>query len=195
MKQKNYGSYHELAAVLERGMRSAIPFVLAVDGRCGSGKTTLADHLALQYGGIVIHMDDFFLRPEQRTSERLIQPGGNIDYERFESEVLPHLRDEKEEFSYCRYDCSLQKLTEQIRVVKKELIIIEGAYSCHPRFGNAYDFKVFLDVDEKEQCERILKRNGKEMLGRFINEWVPKEELYFKTFGIQENCDLILNGR
>lgn len=75
---------------------------------------------------------------------------------------------------------------------KRELIIVEGVYSCHPRFGNVYDFKIFLDIDEKEQRERILKRNGKEMLERFINEWIPKEELYFRTFGIQKNCELIL---
>lgn len=190
----NYGSYHELAAVLERGIRPALPFVLAVDGRCGSGKTTLANYIAGQYRGSLIHMDDFFLRPEQRTAERLVQPGGNIDYERFESEVLPHLRDETEEFSYSRYDCSLQRLTEQIRVSKKELIIVEGAYSCHPRFGNVYDFKIFLDIDEKEQHQRILKRNGKEMLVRFMDEWIPKEELYFRTFSIKEKCNLVLDG-
>lgn len=35
--------------------------------------------------------DDFFLRPEQRTPERLAEPGGNLDRERMKSEVIDRL--------------------------------------------------------------------------------------------------------
>ena len=59
------------------------PLIVALDGRCASGKTTLAALLQQQTGCSVVHMDHFFLRPEQRTRERLEQPGGNVDYERF----------------------------------------------------------------------------------------------------------------
>ena len=51
--------------------------------------------------------------------------------------------------------------------------------------------KVFLDISPEEQKERILKRNGAYMLSRFVNEWIPKEETYFDTFGIRKTCDLI----
>ena len=44
--------------------------IVALDGRCASGKTTLAAELAKRYGWSVVHMDHFFLRPEQRTLER-----------------------------------------------------------------------------------------------------------------------------
>ena len=44
--------------------------VVAIDGKCTSGKTTLASKLAEIYDCNVFHMDDFFLRPEQRTPER-----------------------------------------------------------------------------------------------------------------------------
>ena len=57
--------------------------VVAIDGKCTSGKTTLAARLAEIYDCNVFHMDDFFLRPEQRTPERFAQIGGNVDYERF----------------------------------------------------------------------------------------------------------------
>ena len=59
------------------------PLLIAVEGRCASGKTTLASALQKELGCCVFHMDDFFLRPEQRTRERLLTAGGNIDYERF----------------------------------------------------------------------------------------------------------------
>ena len=49
-----------------------------------------------------------------------------------------------------------------------------------------------MDVDPAEQQERILARNGREMLSRFISEWIPKEELYFRTFRIKEKCSICL---
>ena len=62
------------------------PMLIAVDGRCASGKTTLASALERETGCNVIHMDHFFLRPEQRTKQRLEEPGGNVDYERFQED-------------------------------------------------------------------------------------------------------------
>ena len=64
---------------------------VAIDGPCTSGKTTFAAMLNRRFGGNVLHMDDFFLRSEQRTPERFAEPGGNVDRERFETEVLAPL--------------------------------------------------------------------------------------------------------
>ena len=74
--------------IIENQMKRKRPLVIALDGRCGSGKSTLSRRLSDTYPCSVIHMDDFFLRPEQRTEERLSETGGNIDYERFEEEVI-----------------------------------------------------------------------------------------------------------
>ena len=41
--------------------------IVAIDGNCASGKTTLTAQLAEHFDCNVFHMDDFFLRPEQRT--------------------------------------------------------------------------------------------------------------------------------
>ena len=56
---------------------------VAIDGPCASGKTVFAASLHERFGGNVLHMDDFFLRPEQRTPERFAEPGGNVDRERY----------------------------------------------------------------------------------------------------------------
>ena len=46
---------------------AAAPVVLALDGRCGSGKTTMAAALAEQFpDSIVLHTDDFYLPPADR---------------------------------------------------------------------------------------------------------------------------------
>ena len=73
-------------------LKTGDQIVIAIDGNCTAGKTTLASVLAKEYDCNVFHMDDFFLRPEQRTAQRYAQPGGNVDYERFREEVMIPLK-------------------------------------------------------------------------------------------------------
>ena len=105
--------------------------IVAIDGPCTSGKTTLASQLETLYDCNVFHMDDFFLRPQQRTADRFAEVGGNIDYERFYEEVLTPLQ-KGLPFSYRPFDCSTFTLPEPIQVSPKKLNIIEGTYSHHP---------------------------------------------------------------
>lgn len=45
--------------------------VIAIDGRCAGGKTTLGSYLEQEFDANLFHMDDFFLQAGQRTKERL----------------------------------------------------------------------------------------------------------------------------
>ena len=102
-----------------RALAAAQPHVLvAIDGRCAAGKTTLAASLQAQLECNVFHMDDFFLRPEQRTPERLRQPGGNVDYARFLTEVLRPLYD-GQAVTYRPYDCHTQRRKDAADVHKR----------------------------------------------------------------------------
>lgn len=151
--------------------------IIAIDGKCTSGKTTLAGHLAQHYDCNVVHMDDFFLRPEQRTPERFAQIGGNIDYARFYTEVLVPLK-AGIPFAYRPFLCGSQTLGDPISVAPKKLTIIEGTYSLHPYFEDPYDLKILLTVTDELQRQRILQR-PRFLHGRFFNEWIPMENRYF----------------
>ena len=151
--------------------------IVAIDGKCTSGKTTLASKLAEIYDCNVFHMDDFFLRPEQRTPERFAEVGGNVDYERFQEEVLLPLKNGKA-FSYRPFDCSTFTLAVPVAVAPKKLNIVEGTYSHHPYFGNPYDLKILLTVDEETQRQRILERPAF-LHKRFFETWIPMENKYF----------------
>lgn len=182
-----YMKYYPVFSEIDRALveHPTGQVTVAIDGRCGSGKSTLGRILQEIYSCNLFHMDDYFLRPGQRTGERLKEAGGNVDYERFRSEIFDHLSDE-DGFEYQRYDCTRQCLTEYIRVPGAKLNIIEGAYSQHPYFGDVYDRRFFLDIDAQEQTERIRKRNGERMLERFKNEWIPMENRYFDAYQIKE---------
>ena len=168
------------------GQKGAV--LVAIDGNCTAGKTTLAAKLAERYDCNVFHMDDFFLRPEQRTPERYAQPGGNVDYERFFQEVMTPLL-AGETFSYRPFDCKTFTLAEPVQVTPKPLTVIEGTYSLHPYFGDVYDLKVLLTVPEEKQRQRILQRPAA-LHRRFFEAWIPMENHYFSHFDLQP--DLIL---
>lgn len=184
---------NEICRRIETGIEERKrPYLIAIDGRSGSGKSTLAQELSKRYGAGLYHMDDFFLQPFQRTKQRLGEIGGNVDYERFYKEVLLPLSEDRT-FTYGIFDCGQQRIVEYRDSVNVSLHIIEGSYSEHPYFGSPYDLTICLDIDAEKQEERIRKRNGEEMLKRFMEEWIPKENAYLDKFHIMERCDICIN--
>lgn len=182
------------AAVLERIASLPSPLTAAIDGRCGAGKTTLAEILRERTGCNVIHADSFFLRPWQRTAERLSEPGGNIDRERLVAEVLEPLS-RGEAFSYHAFDCKTKTFSEPIAVQPSSLTVIEGSYSCSPELWEYCGLHIFLTVDPREQLRRIGLRNGAAALPMFRDRWIPLEERYFSELGIAERCNMVLEMR
>lgn len=162
---------------------------IAVDGRCAAGKTTFAENLKKRLGANVLHMDDFFLQPAQRTAERLAEPGGNVDYERFLKEVMLPLK-KGEPFSFRPYDCHRQAFSEEVFIEPRFCNIIEGSYSCHPALFDHYDIRLFLTLGKEKQLCRIRERNGADMLPLFRDKWIPLEERYFAHFQIEKRCDI-----
>ena len=165
--------------------------VIAIDGPCAGGKSTLAEKLRAHYeDAVVFHMDDFFLLPAQRTNERLSTPGNNADHERFLQEVLLPLKN-GQPFTYRAYSCKQQSF--EVREARPaRLNIIEGSYCLHPSLQAYYDLKVFLDVDPDEQAIRIVRRNAGAGAARFFDEWIPFENSYFEAYGIRDISDILL---
>lgn len=156
---------------------------VGIDGMCAAGKTTLGFYLQSIFECNLFHMDDFFLNKEQRTEERLKEIGGNVDYERFFLEVIRPTQN-KQNVLYRPYSCSTAQIENEIIIPYTKLNIVEGSYSLHPYFLNTYRLKIFLEISKEEQIKRVTQRNGIQMLPRFLDEWIPKENDYFETFQI-----------
>lgn len=151
------------------------PLIVAIDGCCGSGKSTYAKELQQHLDATVIHCDDFFLPLDLRTSERLAEIGGNIHYERL-SAVLGKVREGKA-FVYQTYDCSTDSYVDR-NYEPSSVVIVEGSYALHPTLRHFYDVKVLLTVDSQTQYDRLLKREG-DGIDNFVNKWIPLENRYF----------------
>ena len=185
-----FASFLPLLAKIDAGLAVGRQ-CLAIEGGSASGKTTLAAVLQSIYGCAVVHADDFFLQPHQRTEERFSQPGGNLDRERLLEEVLAPLSKE-EIVRYRRFDCGAMALGQWEELPDTPLTVVEGAYSMHPELADYYDLSVFLEVSAEEQANRIHLRNAPAMAQRYLNEWVPMENRYFETFAIKARCDLVI---
>ena len=182
--------YSSLLTKIDQLLIQGNPIHLAIEGMSCAGKSTLARYLASIYCSNIISTDHFFLPELLKTSERLAQPGGNIHYERFKKEVLAPLRTGKS-FCYQPFDCKLQALAEPITITPRQLTIIEGVYSLHPLLDFPYNYKVFLTIDSNEQRHRCLERNDRDLYQRYLEEWIPLENLYFQYYRPQDNCNLI----
>ena len=163
--------------------------LVAIDGRCAAGKTTLCAALEenlSDVGVTVLHMDDFFLQPDRRTPERLATPGGNVDHERFLADVLLPLS-RGEDFTYQPFSCKTQSLCEAVRIHPASIVLIEGAYASHPDLRRLYDLRFFLTVDPALQMSRIMARNGEDAAETFRTRWIPLEEAYISAFHPEED--------
>ena len=108
------------------------PLVLALDGRCGSGKTTLANALAAQLPGCtLLRTDDFYLPPARRSPDWAHTPCANMDLTRLRDEALrPAYAGQP--VAYRAYSCRQGAYLPPAQLPAQPLVILEGSYSHHP---------------------------------------------------------------
>ena len=165
--------------------------LIAVDGPCGGGKSTLSEALGEMLDANVFHCDDFFLRPEQRTPSRYETPGGNVDHERILEEIILPLR-RGETPCPRKFDCSTMTLTEGGEYPEKRINILEGSYSLHPMLREHIDLALWTDVSPETQLRRLSLRTGD--TDAFVRKWIPLENTYFAAFSVKESADLIISN-
>ncbi len=188
--RERYVQWLPVLAEAEKLMRRDGLGILAVDGPCASGKTTLGEDLQQILGCPVVHMDDFYTPFERKTPERLAQPGGNADWERFLAEVLLPLRREGRA-EYRVWNCRTGTFDSGTETVgNARLVAVEGSYSLHPRLRDFYDLKVWLEAPLPVREQRLLERGGPECLQMFREKWIPLENSYFSACRVRECCDI-----
>ncbi len=160
--------------------------IIAIDGRCTSGKTTFSNYLSKN----VVHIDDFYLPFKKRTKEIMDTLGGNIDFDRLINEILKPYKDGKK-VVYRKYNPHQDKYIETIILDNNQNLILEGSYSHHPKLSEYIDYKIFITIDTQTQRKRILKRNPNNA-NDFFNIWIKREEDYFNKLNIKESADLVM---
>ncbi len=179
-----------LLARIEERFRQRQRMVIAIDGRCGSGKTTLAALLRERWPSRLLHVDDFYLPFPERAPDWERIPCGNIDLARLECEALRPAH-AGEAVRYRRCDCHAGRFLEPVELPPAALTIVEGGYSQHPRLLPYYDLTVFLTCSPAEQQRRLREREG-ENFPAFQMRWIPMEERYFALYSVAANADITI---
>ena len=168
------------------------PVLIALDGRCGSGKTTLAAQLAEPFpGSAVFHTDDYYLPPAQRIPNWAETPCANMDLTRLREEVLVPAQAGAAVRSRA-YSCREGSYLPEQCVPPAPLYILEGSYSHHPLLTGYETLRVFLTCAKEEQTRRLQEREG-ERYANFAARWVPLEEGYFAQYHITETADFVVD--
>lgn len=200
LRREYAGYFPALLAILKRmekrkaeedGRAEKSVVIIAIDGRCGSGKTSLAELAGRFFGCNVFHMDDYYLPLANRVQNWQSVPAGNMDLERFRKEVLLPAG-AGEQVLYCPYDCQTGELKEKQIFEPSPFIVVEGSYSHHPHLAEAYDLKIFLTCSEEVQESRLRTREGSHFPA-FKEQWIPMEENYFKHFEVEAGSDMVVD--
>ena len=187
-------AFQELVSFLSNAItaRSSAPVVLALDGRCGSGKTTLAAQLARQFpASTVLHTDDFYLPPAQRVPDWAHIPCANMDLARLRTEALEPACAGLA-VPYRAYSCREGQYLPVQTLPAQPLVILEGSYSHHPLLADCETVRVFLTCSKAEQTRRLQAREG-ERYTNFAARWIPLEEAYFSQYGIEQAADFVVD--
>jgi uridine kinase len=173
------------------------PIVIALDGRSGTGKSTLAEIIATNVGGIYINTDDFWAGGaheiwDAKSSEEKVEAA--IDWKRLRKEVIEPLIEGKQA-SYHPFDFIKGSGLAEKAIIKgpSPIIILDGAYSSRPELEDTLDLKVLVEVhDNINRKSRLAKREGSEYMDDWHRRWDPAEDYYFSTIRKRDTFDMFI---
>lgn len=164
------------------------PKVIAIDGPCLSGKTTISNFLKDCSHLKIVHMDDFFL-PKDLQKDLTIKDF-HIDFTSIILQVLIPFRQGMNHATYFKFNCQRQVYTlAEIDFDKDDILLLEGSYSSSPIMREYIDYHIFIDIDSSIQLSRLKQREDSKYVD-YINKWIPKENYYFKEYQIKEKADI-----
>jgi uridine kinase len=173
------------------------PILVALDGRSGTGKSTVAKQIAERLGGIEIIGDDFWMGgsneewDKKSPKEKAEQA---IDWKRLRTEVLePLLAGKSATWHPFDWKAGHGLSESAIYGEPKPLIILDGAYSTRPELQDIIDFSVLVEIpDDTKRRTRLVGREGEEYMNDWHSRWDVAEEYYFTEVRPREAFDLII---
>ncbi|WP_413461378.1 AAA family ATPase [Curtobacterium sp. CT11-133] len=154
---------------------SGTRLVVLVDGRSGTGKTTLGDSLAERLGAQVVHLDDVY-------------PGWDGLRAAAEAVVTDVLG---ERSGYRRWDWATSGPAEWAAVDPGRPIVVEGCGALSRSSAPLASLRVWLEADDDTRWERAIGRDG-ESFAREWDRWAAQEAAFIAAERPAELADVVL---
>ena len=161
--------------------------LLCVDGRAGSGKTTLgrALHRAASELGTsrLIAMDDLY------------EGWSGLDSDlttRIDIELLGPLREDRPG-RYHRYDWERERFAEWHTVEPVDILVVEGVGSGASAYHETITTLVWVEAPRELRIERGLARDGEDVLEKWL-VWMDDEDALFARERTHERADVVVDG-
>jgi len=174
---------------------STSPWLIAIDGRSGVGKSTFAERLSERFNAGLIAGDDFYAGG---TSLRRDGPeelaDSCIDRKRLGS-VLRQLKSGRHAryrpFDWAAFDGAVSNQERSIH--PHAILILEGVYSNHPDFRAFIDFSILLVAPEQVRERRLRAREGE--ITQWERQWRRAEDWYFNNLARPWDFDVVASSR
>jgi len=170
------------------------PLVVALDGRSGTGKSTLAATVALAVGGAAINVDDFStgeIEGDSRPIEVIVE--GAVDWERLRTEALVPLL-AGETASWHPFDFASRAGLDPriISCSPAPVIILDGLYSTRPELGDILGLRILVEAPDNLRARRLAAREGADFMRVWQPAWDAREDYYFSVVRPRAAFDLVV---
>ncbi len=174
-------SFAQLAAEIEARSRAKPHFVVAVDGRSASGKSTFAQRLARALNAPIVHTDDVawhhsFFDWWPLMIEQILLP--------FEAGHVVQWTPEA---------WTAKGRVGAIEVLVSPILIIEGVSSSRLELHNYLDLAIWIETDPAVAEQRGLERDGPQARD-FWFEWQAAEVPFLECDKPWERAQVIVDG-
>ncbi|WP_214703918.1 MULTISPECIES: kinase [unclassified Exiguobacterium] len=177
------------------------PFVVAIDGLSGAGKTTRVSHLSNEPSVYVLHIDDYIVERAKRYETGQSEPTEYYalqwDVSRLECELFRPLRNGITELKLPRYVYERDVIAEEkIDVSSAHTVVIEGIFLQRPEWRPYFDYVIYLDCPREVRYERVLNRDTylgdpAKRLAKYKRRYWPGEDLYLQQIDPKRGADIV----
>ncbi|MEU4624618.1 dephospho-CoA kinase [Actinoplanes sp. NPDC023801] len=156
--------------------------IVAVEGRSGSGKTSLARAVATALGAPLLHMDDLYAGWDG------LRDGVTALHDR----VLRPLAESRPAV-WRRWDWTAGAYAEEHRVPDSDWLLVEGVGSGGRVLRPYLSGVVWIDAPAGVRRDRALARDGQTYAPHWIR-WARQEDAFYAEDQVREAAHLILGN-
>lgn len=166
------------------------PFIVAIDGLSGSGKTTIVQQFEQEKDVVIIHIDDHIVERKQRYHTQhaewyeYYQLQWDINY--LKENLFKKLHANGKQLWLPFYNRETDSsINKAIPIPPRCIVIIEGIFLLREEWRKFYDYIIFLNCAKEIRYERALQRdqylgNLEQRMKTYKNRYWPAEEYYLK---------------